>query len=80
MGLIDKNQVEDIKRTVTEKVDEYKKEINKGNKLKSFELALEIENVFFFMFEYNIISFSQIYAENSKRWCSDTIKFMLYTF
>ena len=42
MGLIDKNQVEDIKRTVTEKVDEYKKEINKGNRLKSFELALEI--------------------------------------
>ena len=42
MGLIDKNQVEDIKKTVVDKVDEYKKEVNKANKVKLFELALEI--------------------------------------
>ena len=42
MALIDKNQVEDIKKTVTEKVDDYKKEVNKANKIKIFELAFEM--------------------------------------
>ena len=42
MGLIDKNQVEDIKRTVVDKVDEYKKEINQKTKIDRFRLAFEI--------------------------------------
>lgn len=42
MALIDKNQVDDIKRTVVEKVDEYKKEINQKTKIDRFDLAFRI--------------------------------------
>ena len=42
MGLIDKREIEDIKKTVTEKVDDYKKEINQKTKIDRFDLAFRI--------------------------------------
>lgn len=42
MNIIDKNQVDDIKSTVVEKVDEYKKEINQKTKIDRFRLIFDI--------------------------------------